>query len=641
VHDLLGRKNQWIAELAVKSDGSVRFRSGALPVWLEKLGKYRLSPSPTLLQEIEADCQVFLNTEIYGRKTNEIALSSFYHVSFYPYWWGLLDLYEVTGKAAYLTDAEEGAFHTMAGVFAHPMPPAGNVTVHPGGTFLGTTEIIWWKGPVRYRLGWPRTPGDTPEHSVPAWLVSPVGFSLEQPTTYYHNSTTNPPLNMQMMAAWAPHLMRLHRYTGRAIYQTYARNAIIGRFGNDPGYYNRGFTDTYLDPQYPYVGPDISSFYYHHMPCRLAYVIDYLMAQAESWSNGRIVFPWVKQQGYVWFTNRLFGSAPGTRYGQTGAWPWLDRTVAQIDSEQVDWFLARSPEHFWIVMMNQGAAPVTVNVNTQAVALGIVTAQPVVVYENDQPRSGSLSYGSPMAVSIPAGKLVALRFATQIRDVFPRTAVLAGGRASQTLAASWGTLHAFRTRSPFGADSLYVVLTGRASAGATARLLLNGQPAGEKSTYPYEFSVDPWPVDQDAQLTLELTDGATITTTPIVFPGSTASAPTAYEQWKTDHNLASNAPDNDDADRDGVANLLEYAFKMNPGTADRGLPLQFASNGGMLEVTFTKWRPDLSYIAETSTDLRTWATSGVSLAESGFTVTASVPEGGTPRQFLRLRVTRE
>jgi len=642
VHDLLGRKNPWIGSLALNTNGTVR-ATGGVPTWLDELGQYRLSPSAALLQQVETDCQTWMSTEVYGTKTGEMSLGLFYHVSFYPYWWGLVDLYEVTANPIYLAAAEEGAFHTMAGVFSHPMPTTGNVTVHPGGVYPGTTSTIWWKGPVPYRLGYPRVTGDTPERSVPAWLVSPVGFSLEQPTTYY-TGTGNPgnlALNMQMMAAWAPHLMRLYRYTGRDIYQTYARNAIIGRFGNDPGYYYRGFTDMFLDSQYPYAGPDVTSIYYHHIPARLAWVVDYLMAQAEAWSGGQISFPWVKQQGYVWFTNRSFGSQPGSLYGQSGAWPWLDRNAAQLDSTQVDYFLARSSSNFWVVMMNQSNSPVTVHLTTQSPQLGIIASQPVATFYNNQPAAGTMAFASPMAVTVPAKNLVAVRFVTQIQDVFPRTVALTGGTATQTLPSSWGTMYAFRTRSPFGSDSLSVVLTGRPAAGGTANLLLNGTAAIAKTAYPYEFSVYPWPMNQDMQFSLQLTtNGIATTSASVTLPGTTTSAPTAYDQWKTDSGLPANAPDSGDSDNDGLPNLMEYALNTNPLVADHPSPVVVTSGSGLLKLTYTKWRADVTYCVETSTDLVTWTSSGVDQGGDGLTVSASVPSGADARRFLRLRVTR-
>ena len=202
-------------------------------------------------------------------------------------------------------------------------------------------------------------------------------------------------------------------------------------------------------------------------------------------------------------------------------------------------------------------------------------------------------------------------------------------------------MYAFRTRSPFGSDSLSVMLSGRPLAGGTANLLLNGVAAGSKTAYPYEFSVYPWPMNQDMQFSLQLiTNGATTTTTPVTLPGTTASAPTAYDQWKTDCGLAANALDNGDSDNDGQSNLMEYALNTNPVVPDHQSPVIVTNATGLLKLTYTKWRADVSYSVETSTDLLTWTTSGVDQGGNGLTVSASVPSGADARRFLRLRVTR-
>ena len=88
------------------------------------------------------------------------------------------------------------------------------------------------------------------------------------------------------MSNWAPHLLRLFQYTRKPIYETYARNGVIGRFTNYPGYYATGYTDITLSPDFPYKGPDVSSIYYHHIPPHLAFTWDYLVSEAIERSRG-------------------------------------------------------------------------------------------------------------------------------------------------------------------------------------------------------------------------------------------------------------------------------------------------------------------------------------------------------------------
>lgn len=99
------------------------------------------------------------------------------------------------------------------------------------------------------------------------------------------------------------------------------------------------------------------------------------------------------------------------------------------------------------------------------------------------------------------------------------------------LSKEWGKLQAWRIRSPFGKDSLYIALTGRPAAGATVELLLDDSTIAAAAPrlvdrFPYEITVYPFPHDSDARFRLRLTavggDKATSTTTTDTFilPGT-------------------------------------------------------------------------------------------------------------------------
>ncbi len=103
---------------------------------------------------------------------------------------------------------------------------------------------------------------------------------------------------------------------------------------------------------------------------------------------------------------------------------------------------------------------------------------------------------------------------------------------------------------------------------------------------------------------------------------------------------------NDDADNDGLDNLLEYALDLNPngnGGAYTGTPPTSVQTSTELSYTYRRVRNDVTYIVETSSALigGTWTSVGVTQgipAQDG-TTTASIPI--TPgSQFLRLSVSR-
>ena len=104
---------------------------------------------------------------------------------------------------------------------------------------------------------------------------------------------------------------------------------------------------------------------------------------------------------------------------------------------------------------------------------------------------------------------------------------------------------------------------------------------------------------------------------------------------------------NDDADNDGLDNLLEYALDLNPNGSGGGsftgsLPSSSATPT-LLQLTYRRVRNDVTYVVETSPSLigGTWTSVGVTQGTPGpdGTTTASIPV--TPGSaFLRLSVTR-
>jgi uncharacterized repeat protein (TIGR03803 family) len=102
---------------------------------------------------------------------------------------------------------------------------------------------------------------------------------------------------------------------------------------------------------------------------------------------------------------------------------------------------------------------------------------------------------------------------------------------------------------------------------------------------------------------------------------------------------------NDDADNDGLANLLEYALDLNPngsGGAFSGSLPSMTRTATQLELTYRRVRSDIIYLVETSNDPSSgsWNTAGVTQGTpaSDGTTTASIPLSNG-KAFLRLSVT--
>lgn len=492
LYQLLQEANPWLKNIALP-DNAVRAAKGYsvnVPAWSQELAAYRLTKDQKWLNAARRDADTFLAKEVYGRHTQPLSKQPFYNTSFYANWWDLPDLYDVTRDSVYLRAAEAAAFHTLAGVRTYPLAEDKMQTIHPGNIYDGNTTM-WWKGGEKYRLGFPRQKNDAPEKQVPQWLVSPVGLGFEQPFTYFDPGKLVRPV---FMSSWAPHLLRLSGSHYGKLFGTYARNAVIGRFTNYPGYYGTGYTDITMQPDFPYKGPDVSSIYYHHIPPHLAFTLDFIITSAMQRSAGQVHFPYGKQDGFVWFNNRIFGGGKGKIFDDKDVSLWMKKGLAQLDNPAVNYVTAISEKYFWIILMNEASETQTCNIT-----IG-----------NEVPVAGSVmgtSYpGSTKAgrhVTLDAKGFAAIAFPLSGKQSNRKIAPLKNGMQVIDFGPGIGKFYAFRIRSPFGWDSVYGYFESIESEGATASVTIN-HTEETKNTYPYEWSYHPLNMKESAAIKIQV-----------------------------------------------------------------------------------------------------------------------------------------
>ncbi|KAA8481530.1 hypothetical protein BDE36_0778 [Arcticibacter tournemirensis] len=485
LHTLLAKANPWIKDVALPGN-KIRDAAGysvKIPDWVQELAAYKLTNDGKWLQSAREGADKFVKQQVYSNTRTPLGKGGFYNTSFYAYWWDLLDLYELTKDKQYLDGAEFSAFHTIAGIRSYPVVKNASQVIHPDGKYTGNTSL-WWKGDRKYRLGFPRRPDDSPEKQVAQWTVSPVGLGFEQPFTYFEVGKTVRPV---FMSSWAPHLLRLYQLTRRPIFNVYARNAVIGRFANYPGYYATGYTDIPMQSDFPYKGPDVSSIYYHHIPPHMAFSWDYLITEAIQRSCGRISFPYGKQEGFVWFTNHVFGQGAGEIFGDQQARLWMKRGLVSLDSPQINYITAISDNKFWVILLNESdkRIPVTVRVGDEA---GILKNGTIKGYRNDQVKVFNMPIANAEATVETDGKSV-LALAYPLKNSLaskPIPEVKQGMRVVD-LGEPWGKLYMYRIRSTFGWDAIYGYVSSQKLTGATIDVSCNGQTVTRKS-YPFEWS---------------------------------------------------------------------------------------------------------------------------------------------------------
>ena len=110
--------------------------------------------------------------------------------------------------------------------------------------------------------------------------------------------------------------------------------------------------------------------------------------------------------------------------------------------------------------------------------------------------------------------------------------------------------------------------------------------------------------------------------------------------------------DLDDPDRDGIANLLEYALGLDPNQSSAsGAPL-CSTSGAYLTLAFNRQKSatDITYSVKATGDLgsswtQIWSSSSVpygggSNPSQQVTVQDTVPVSESPKRFMRLKVTK-
>jgi hypothetical protein len=466
LHQLLGGANPWLEGIALPGNKirPARGYSVNIPAWTQELAAYRLTKNKNWLTTATTHAREFIATEVYGHKTEPLGKQPFYNASFYAYWWELTDLYEITKDTFFLHAAATSAFQTLAGVRVYPAVTDQLQTIHPGNKYDGNTTL-WWKGGEKYRLGFPRKQGDAPEKQVPQSLVSPVGLGFEQPYTFFDPGKLVRPV---FMSSWAPHLLRLFQEDHRQIFETYARNAVIGRFTNYPGYYATGYTDITMQPDFPYKGPDVSSVYYHHIPPHLAFTLDFLITEAIQRSNGKVNFPYGKQDGFVWFNNRIFGGGSGHIFDDEAVRLWMKRGLVTIDHPALNYVTGISGDRFWVLLLNESPEEVTTDINIGK-EVAVKDHAAATYYARAAALPATLSMNNrKLRIAVAGKSFAAFSLPLAVKNEMKNIAPVKNGMQVLDLGTGIGKCYAFRIRSPFGWDAIYTYLESPPEAGLQA-----------------------------------------------------------------------------------------------------------------------------------------------------------------------------
>ncbi len=529
---LLGGGNPWCEDISAEAYKKIASNS-----WVRDFGMYLATGKKEYLDTARniADKEL----ESFETQSQMPNLQSFVNVSFYYYWWYLNDLYEATGDKKYLDYAQRGAFHTLSCLWNYPNPPKESI-IYKGNMFQGVQHLWWQNGTVNEREGRPlreafrkvfegslpegksgeprkdsKLPSYCyvlPEKKVEGLKVSRIGLGIEQPSSY----TSTDPIGSNRLnilhPSWAAEMEGVYKNTGRDIIDKFARHSIVGRFANYPGYYITDYIDAHMTESYPYEGMDYTSFYYHHIPTHFAQNMDFLISQIELASKDKIKFPFVRQRGYVWFVDRIFGLG-GKVFGDDGCRLILDKNMVRTNTPKVSSISARARDGMWVLFINDTADKVEFNPVFNPLSRffkGAIFNEPCGVFDSDGTRIGTVDFMSDKSLTIPARGLVAVKVPMELADPFKKVEPIKGiSRIIKKAAAEeYGDLGIYRIRGPFEKDAIYAYLSMGAFEDRNAEFVLTMSSPTKGIfkclQYPYEISVYPLEQDADYEFSLSL-----------------------------------------------------------------------------------------------------------------------------------------
>ena len=261
---------------------------------------------------------------------------------FAPRFIDLLLLHEATGEQRFLDASWKSARLYAMHCWMAPRIPDGDVTVNTG----GKAPVYW------YLAGRTKGPIKLPEETVPAWRVSDQGLTCE-------SSGTSTGHRAIFMANFAPYFLRIAWLKDDDFLRDIARSAIVGRWMNFPGYHmNTGRTTVYEKADYPlrpFNELSYNSFHFNHIWPLMSVVLDYLVTDAVTRSDGAISFEREYIEGYAYLQSSFYGMRPGKFHGEENVRLWMPRGLVKSSNRELNHITARGSNSLCLAFTNQSS----------------------------------------------------------------------------------------------------------------------------------------------------------------------------------------------------------------------------------------------------------------------------------------------
>lgn len=352
--------------------------------WPNLLSLYKMTGKADYLTRAEQKADEYIKRRVNTLQTDfsdaSTEQSAMFWSDYSPLWIELLNMYETTKQQRYLDAAVDGAKQYMQYTWFCPVIPKGNITLNPH-------DSVPYLSPAAIREK-TTTKMLAAKQEVPAWRVSQIGLTPESSYTFYNAPAI-------FLANQAPHLLRLAYYTHNDFFRSVARSAIVGRYSNYPGYtILKGFSTIYSRPDYPLRNQKEVSYnqlYYNHVWPQISILFDYLISDVYARSKANINFPAEFAVGYAYLKSNVYGQHSGTFYGDTNVSLWMPKQVIRLDNEQVNYLTSYGNNKFYITLLNESdkEQEVEVNINPNLVPVNMNGAHTARLWKDNGPASAA------------------------------------------------------------------------------------------------------------------------------------------------------------------------------------------------------------------------------------------------------------
>lgn len=278
-----------------------------------------------------------------------------------------LDLYDITGDEKYQEAAIKAAKIYTTYIYTHPIPSQLIKTVNG--------------------------------KQVQDWEISQAGLSFEHGGTLGSANFHGPIL----LASHAGMFIRMFDITGEQIFADMARSAAIGRHAfvdeksSVASYYWKAMDNG--------AGP-----YPHHAWWQVGWITDYLLAEIELRSNGKIIFP----RGFVTpkvGPHQSYGFAAGSIFGQKALLKMVPVAVS-ISNPSIEFIVSSSEagDKIWVTLINQENEIQSGNLKTDFAAFRTGKLMNTKILNNKGAEIEKMETNNDWEISVPALGLVVVEF---------------------------------------------------------------------------------------------------------------------------------------------------------------------------------------------------------------------------------------